>query len=86
MRSKDVERLGEDVVVDEAGVDGEERHQEDDVSAAEEDVEDLVLTGNFLQSGIKQILVKKNLIKAGLFVCVGPQNKSGKVAVHQETA
>ncbi len=54
MRSEDVERLCEDVVVDEAGVDREEGHGQDDVAAAEEDVEDLVLRCHLLQSGSKK--------------------------------
>ena len=40
-RSKDVERLWEAVVVNQAGVDGEETHQKDDVTTAEECSEDL---------------------------------------------
>ena len=39
--TEDVHGLAEDVVVDEAGVDREDAHQEDDVAASEEDVEDL---------------------------------------------
>ena len=37
-RLKDVDRLGEDVVVDEAGVDGENRHQENQVTTTEKDL------------------------------------------------
>ena len=40
-RAEDVDRLGEDVVVDEAGVDGEQTHHQDDVATAEEDGGDL---------------------------------------------
>ena len=57
VRSEDVERLCEDVVVDEAGVDGEEGHQEDDVPAAEEDAEDLALAGKLLKSGSKEMII-----------------------------
>lgn len=42
-RAEHVNGLGEDVVVEEAGVDGEERHEQDDVAAAEEDLPDLVV-------------------------------------------
>ena len=41
MGAKDVKALREDVVVDESGVDGSNAHHEDDVAAAEEDLEDL---------------------------------------------
>ena len=47
-RAEDVDRLGEDIVVDEAGVDGEQAHQQDDVATAEEDGGDLIV--NFLGS------------------------------------
>ena len=40
-RSKDVEGLGEAVVVDEARVNGEQPHHEDDVAALKQDVPDL---------------------------------------------
>ena len=40
-RAEDVERSGEDVVVDETRVHGEHAHHEDDVPAAEEDAEHL---------------------------------------------
>ena len=40
-RSEQVEGLGEAVVVDEAGVDGEHAHQQDDVAALKEGVPDL---------------------------------------------
>ena len=40
-RAEDVDRLGEDIVVDEAGVDREQAHQQDDVATAEEDGGDL---------------------------------------------
>ena len=44
-RAEDVDRFGEDVVVDEAGVDGEQAHQQDDVAAAKEDGGDLSEAG-----------------------------------------
>lgn len=42
--AKDVERLGETVVVNQAGVDGEKAHHEDDVAPAEERGPDLGAT------------------------------------------
>lgn len=39
--AEDVQRLGEAVVVDDAGVDGEDPHQQDDVAAREHHVEHL---------------------------------------------
>ncbi len=53
MWSEDVERFGEDVIVDEAGVDGEEGHGQDDVSAAEKDVENLALRSHFFEPEVK---------------------------------
>ena len=47
--SEDVDGLGEDVVVDQAGVDGEETHEEDDVPATEEDRPDLLIAPFVLQ-------------------------------------
>ena len=44
MRAKDVEALGEDVIVDEASVDGEGPHQDNDVAALEDG-------GEYLQRG-----------------------------------
>ena len=41
MGAEDVEGLGEDVIVDEAGVDGEASHHGDDVPTSKEDLEDL---------------------------------------------
>lgn len=41
LRGPDDEREREDVVVDETGVDGESSHEEDDIAAVEEGVEDL---------------------------------------------
>lgn len=40
-RTKDVEGFGEDVVVDDAGVDGEQTHQQQDVSTTKENIPDL---------------------------------------------
>lgn len=40
-RAEDVERLGEAVIVDQARVDGEDAHKEDEVAAVEEGVPDL---------------------------------------------
>ena len=37
--TKDVEGLGEDVIVDETGIDGEASHQEDDVASSKEYLE-----------------------------------------------
>ena len=48
-RTEDVDGLGKDVVVDEAGVDGEDGHEEDQVPAAEEDLPDLGADPFFLQ-------------------------------------
>ena len=50
MRTKEIDRLAEDVVVDEAGVDGEEAHQRDQIPPVEEVVPNLVvrLAGNQL--------------------------------------
>ncbi len=53
MWSKDVERLCEDVVVDEAGVNREEGHGQDDVPAAEKDVENLTLRSNLFEPEVK---------------------------------
>lgn len=39
--SEHVERLGEDVVVDDAGVDWEHAHEKDDVATTKEHVENL---------------------------------------------
>lgn len=39
---KDVKRLGEAVIVDQAGVDGEDAHEQDQVAPVEEGVPDLV--------------------------------------------
>lgn len=39
--SEDVEGLGENIVVDDASVDGEAGHEQDDVATAKEDVPDL---------------------------------------------
>ena len=41
MGAEDVEGLGEDVIVDEASVDGEAAHHGDDVPSSKEDLEDL---------------------------------------------
>ena len=40
-RAEDVHRLGEDVVVEDAGMDGEGPHQEDDVATTKEHVPNL---------------------------------------------
>jgi hypothetical protein len=40
---KDVHRLGEDVVVDEPGVDGEDPHERDEVATVEEVIPDLIV-------------------------------------------
>ena len=49
LRAEQVDRLGEDVVVDEARVDAEERHEQDDVAAAEEVLDDLVALERLLE-------------------------------------
>ena len=41
MRAENVEGLGKDVIVDEAGVDGEASHHGDNVPTPKEDLEDL---------------------------------------------
>jgi hypothetical protein len=53
-RAEDVDRLGEDVVVDEARVDAEQGHEEDDVAAAEEDLHDLVALEAELELSLAQ--------------------------------
>jgi hypothetical protein len=40
---KDVHGLGEDVVVDEPGVDGEDAHERDEVAPVEEVIPDLIV-------------------------------------------
>ena len=42
-RAKDVEGFGEDVVVDEPGVDGEDSHEEDDVATSKDHTEHLTV-------------------------------------------
>ena len=49
MRAKDVEALGEDVIVDEAGVDGTHTHHEDNIATTKEDFKDLRAVDIFLQ-------------------------------------
>ena len=39
--AEDVEGFGEDIVVDEPGVDGEDSHEEDDVATSEDHTEHL---------------------------------------------
>ena len=38
-RAKYIQRLGEHIVVDKPGINGEESHQQDDVATAEDDAE-----------------------------------------------
>ena len=52
VRAENVEGLGEDVVVDEAGVDGEASHHGDDVTTSKEDLEDLRSLGFRLQHSL----------------------------------
>ena len=49
MGAEDVEALWEDVIVDEASVDGPDAHHEDDVAPSEEDLEDLRAVNVLLQ-------------------------------------
>ena len=49
MGAKDVEALGEDIVVDEPSVDGPDAHHEDDVATSKEDLEDLRAVDVLLQ-------------------------------------
>ena len=52
MRAENIEGLGENVIVDEAGVDGEASHHGDDVTTSKEDLEDLRSLGFRLQHSL----------------------------------
>ena len=49
-RSEDVDGFGEDIVVDETRVDGEESHEKDDISSSEEDCPDFLCSPFVLKS------------------------------------